>query len=415
MPWSPKDVDKFKTGLSEKQKGKWCSVANGVMKDLKRSGMEQSHAEAKAVRIANSKFHVPFNGVLPPHVQFNFNLSGTPTAPVAIQDESDEDVNQAADIPSSDVIVTGDLWLTPDLKERIDGYVKKCTDLGGSPEECRQAAISKMKRGLNFDQKNFQYVKQTPTDPFDGHVHSCAYDENGDGGTDEAGTIPHSHTIWGFRVQPFSTWDSDSNKSYVSVHPGSLAFGELKEIPEMEIFRVGTHNGDAFTESDLVEIAKNFHKLKDELRPKLKITHSDEQESLAGLASYGDVVDVFVKQVADGSKRLFAKLSRVPKEVYDWVKDGRFAERSIEIYPEFRLGTKDESPVYKNVLKAIALLGSQMPAVTGMAPIKLEECLECQGTVCFKEVVSAKDAEADYSLRFMMMEKELDLQKKIAI
>lgn len=416
MAWSEKDVDQHIKGLSEKQKGKWVSVANGVLKNLRRSRMEFSKAESKAIRIANSKFSSvdKFNPLIPAHVNFNLNFNGNGVAasPTAIEDE----MNKSADVDINDIEDTTDLWLTHDRKERLDAKVKECVELGGSEVDCRQAAISKMKRGLNFKSKNFQYTKLTPPDPFDGHVHTCAYDENGDGGTDEAGQIPHSHTVYDFRVQPFSTWDVDEQESYVSVHPGSLAFGELMEIPEMEIFRAGTHNGDEFTVQDLELMASNFQKLKSELRPKLKITHSDEQESLAGLASYGDVVDVFVKKVEDGSKRLFAKLNKVPKEVYEWVKEGRFAERSIELYPEFKLGTKENSPIYKNVLKAIALLGSQMPAVTGMEPIKLEECLECQGTSCFRESVSSREAATDYSIRFMMFEKTIELErKKIAV
>lgn len=158
----------------------------------------------------------------------------------------------------------------------------------------------------------------------------------------------------------------------------------LSEIPEMEIFRVGTHNGDEFTEADLQEIADNFAKLKGDVRPKLKITHHEHQKSLAGLASYGDVTDVFMKEI-DGENRLFAKVTNVPKEVVAFIKERRFPERSIEIYPEFKLGTKDGSPVYRNVLKAIALLGQEMPAVTGMAPIMLAENLEKQTTICFKD------------------------------
>ena len=73
-----------------------------------------------------------------------------------------------------------------------------------------------------------------------------------------------------------------------------------------------------------------------------------------------------------------------------WIKDRRFPERSIELYPEFQLGTEENPKTYKNVLKAIALLGAEMPAVTGMEPIMLEECIECQGTVCVK-VFQQKD------------------------
>ncbi len=170
--------------------------------------------------------------------------------------------------------------------------------------------------------------------------------------------------------------------------------GIMGDIPEMEIFRTGTHNGEPFDEKDLNEIAENFHALKNEVRPKLKMTHREKQESLAGLASYGDIIDVFVKSVEDGSKRLFAKIANVPQQVMEWIRDRRFPERSIEIYPKLKLGTKTEDKIYRNVLKAIALLGSEMPAVSGMAPIKLSETIEKEKTICFGEVCFACEEQA---------------------
>lgn len=169
---------------------------------------------------------------------------------------------------------------------------------------------------------------------------------------------------------------------------------KLETIPEMEIFRAGTHNGDEFTTEDLNNIAQNFHALNGEVRPKLKITHRDEQETLGGLASYGDIVDVYVKPHEDGSDRLYAKIENVPPEVTNMIRERRFPERSIEIYPEFKVGSKKDSPLYKNVLKAIALLGHEMPAVTGMAPIKLSEEVEGQKTrlICFSDVCLCPEA-----------------------
>lgn len=172
------------------------------------------------------------------------------------------------------------------------------------------------------------------------------------------------------------------------------AMAEAREMGEveMEIFRAGTHNGEEFTEEDLEEIAQNFSSLKDEVRPKLKITHRDNQETIAGLASYGDITDVFTRAVS-GAKRLFARVSNIPKEVIGFLKDRRFPERSIEIYPKFRLGTTDDGKLYRNVLKAIALLGHEMPAVPGMAPIKLSEDAERQVTVCIGEICFACEDE----------------------
>lgn len=249
-----------------------------------------------------------------------------------------------------------------------------------------------LKRASGIDTRQFQNRRKTPQDPIDGHVHTAAYDDEGNGGTDIAGNPPHAHQIYGFKTQPTYAWDPATSQGYTSNHPGTLAYGDTQDISEMEIFRAGTHNGDEYTEEDLEEIARNFNALKNDIRPKLKITHldDDDQEDLAGLASYGDVVAVYTKPGKDGKKHLYARLNRVPKEVADWIREGRFAERSIEIYPEFQLGTEEEPEVYRNVLKSIALLGHQMPAVTGMEPIRLEECMECQGTACYRENMKAE-------------------------
>jgi len=47
MPWTPKDADRFKKGLTKKQKKKWAAIANAV---LRRTG-----DDATAIRIANSR------------------------------------------------------------------------------------------------------------------------------------------------------------------------------------------------------------------------------------------------------------------------------------------------------------------------------------------------------------------------
>lgn len=54
MPWTVKDVDGFKKGLTPAQKQKWVSIANGILKDCQAKGGKD--CEGKAIRIANSKF-----------------------------------------------------------------------------------------------------------------------------------------------------------------------------------------------------------------------------------------------------------------------------------------------------------------------------------------------------------------------
>jgi hypothetical protein len=55
MPWTVKDVDKFKKGLSDKQKRKWVAVANDVLHRCKSNiGDSGTNCEARAIKAANS-------------------------------------------------------------------------------------------------------------------------------------------------------------------------------------------------------------------------------------------------------------------------------------------------------------------------------------------------------------------------
>lgn len=56
MPWKVKDVDKHKKGLTPSQKKKWVSIANKVLRECLDGGGSKKSCEAKAIRVANSKF-----------------------------------------------------------------------------------------------------------------------------------------------------------------------------------------------------------------------------------------------------------------------------------------------------------------------------------------------------------------------
>lgn len=51
MPWTVKDVDEHKKGLTAKQKRKWVSVANSTLKECQEKG--NSNCDAKAIKAAN--------------------------------------------------------------------------------------------------------------------------------------------------------------------------------------------------------------------------------------------------------------------------------------------------------------------------------------------------------------------------
>ena len=64
MPWSVGDVDRFKKGLSDKQKRQWVHVANGALKRCKAKGGDTSKCDGKAVRQANSVVGTPKKEIL---------------------------------------------------------------------------------------------------------------------------------------------------------------------------------------------------------------------------------------------------------------------------------------------------------------------------------------------------------------
>lgn len=64
MPWTVADVEKFKKGLSEKDKEKWVKIANNALRQCTEKGGEELDCEVQAVRIANGSFSEKKGGVL---------------------------------------------------------------------------------------------------------------------------------------------------------------------------------------------------------------------------------------------------------------------------------------------------------------------------------------------------------------
>ena len=54
MPWTVKDVDQHKRGLSTEQKRKWVEIANSVLERCRSEGGGEE-CEAQAIKIANSQ------------------------------------------------------------------------------------------------------------------------------------------------------------------------------------------------------------------------------------------------------------------------------------------------------------------------------------------------------------------------
>lgn len=135
---------------------------------------------------------------------------------------------------------------------------------------------------------------------------------------------------------------------------------ETVDIKDRVIFSAGVWNGDTYTESDIQAIADAFTDLKGQLRPPLKLGHNDEQKMADGMPAIGWLDNVR----AVGSK-LFADFVKVPKKISDLLKVGAYRTVSPEIYWNLEMNGKQ----YPYALKALALLGADIPACKDVSDI----------------------------------------------
>jgi hypothetical protein len=123
---------------------------------------------------------------------------------------------------------------------------------------------------------------------------------------------------------------------------------------DAEIFSVGSWNGDKYSESDLQDIADNFNALADNVKPPVKLGHAWKE----GQPALG-----WVKTLKRIGSKLVATLTDVPQIVYDAIQAGRYKRVSSEIYWNYK---SKAGKTYNYVLKAVALLGADIPAVSDL-------------------------------------------------
>ncbi|QDP60245.1 MAG: putative protease I [Prokaryotic dsDNA virus sp.] len=131
-------------------------------------------------------------------------------------------------------------------------------------------------------------------------------------------------------------------------------------IKGVEIFSTGVWNGDKYTHGDLEDMVTNFNKTG--FQPPIKLGHNDEQpEMLDGEPALGYVNKIYVE-----GKKLLADFIELPQKIYEAIKRGNYKRVSSEIYWNY----KSDGTVLDKVLKAVALLGSEIPAVTNLESIE---------------------------------------------
>lgn len=128
-----------------------------------------------------------------------------------------------------------------------------------------------------------------------------------------------------------------------------------RTIEGVEIFKVGNWNGDAYSESDLDKIVEAYSAVG--FTPPVKVGHVKDPAARA----YG-----WVRNVRRKGAKLLADFHDVPEEIYSAIKDRAFDAVSSEIF----WNLKRDGKVFPRALKAVALLGAEVPAVSGLAPLR---------------------------------------------
>ena len=127
----------------------------------------------------------------------------------------------------------------------------------------------------------------------------------------------------------------------------------------VEIFSTGIRNGVRYSKEDLDNMVSNFDDVGFE--PPVKIGHNEEQPELKdGQPALG-----YVDKIYTVGSKLLADFKELPKKVYEAIKRGNYKRVSSEIYWNYRADDKS----FNRVLKAVALLGAEIPAVTNLDSI----------------------------------------------
>ena len=139
---------------------------------------------------------------------------------------------------------------------------------------------------------------------------------------------------------------------------------ETVDIEDVEILAPGTWHSSTgvttFEDKDLDEIVTSFKEIKGNkeinYEPPVKLGHSARQKLLQedGYPAAG-----WVSSLKKVGNKLLASFVGVPKKIAELIEAGAYKKVSSEIYTAYEIGGKK----YGKALKAVSLLGADIPAV----------------------------------------------------
>jgi hypothetical protein len=135
------------------------------------------------------------------------------------------------------------------------------------------------------------------------------------------------------------------------------------DIPHVHLCKVGEWNGRPYTQGEFAEAARTAAELKDAYHIPVKLGHDDGQTLLG--QTDGDPAFGWVENVQAEGDDLYGDFKNVPVHLAQLIKSGGYRGRSCEFWLNTEYGGKDRP----FMLKAVALLGVDAPAVEGLTDI----------------------------------------------
>ena len=147
----------------------------------------------------------------------------------------------------------------------------------------------------------------------------------------------------------------------------------MADLKGVEIFSIGSWQDSSGTRvkynvEDLDEIAKNFARFTDTLKPPLKFGHAEDQTLLG--QEDGDPALGWVSSVRVEDGKLLADFTGLPDLVFRAIEKGLYSNVSVEI---------GFIPKAGFVLMGVALLGADLPAVDNLQDLQAFLSIDIKG------------------------------------
>lgn len=129
----------------------------------------------------------------------------------------------------------------------------------------------------------------------------------------------------------------------------------MNTIRNVEIFKTGRWNNDDYTTQDLDDMVTAHREI--DFKPGIKIGHSKDAP---GAPAYG-----YIERLRRVGNKLVADFTSMHDSVVKAIRDRRYSRVSAEVYFNLKRGGR----TFRRALKAVALLGAEVPAVAGLLPL----------------------------------------------